>query len=576
LKDRGEITTRSFGLYIGTAYPRAGGAINGSLTLGGYDSGRLEGNSTTFSVASDFDVRAGETPFRVRVESVTLFDGNSNNESIPLTTAPYDAFITTDQFGMTLPPSVTDTFVERTSATAEDNEFSEQTFALPADSNYTMTVTLANNLTITIPANEMRNASNASPITSTPANLTTPLLGSHFLSKVYLTVNYDASPPAFYLAQASPHGPYVLPEPICSSTVPAQAEPVNISSWKRNGIIGAVLGGVIGGIGLTFAIWWCWSKARQQKLSKLAEGEDEEAKAGLAIKDGISRRFGAIFSPFDRRRKGKGRSADYQPADTYHAKKPSWSSISDQNESDFAMQQFEPVPIPSAYNHANGSGALTLVDAAVTTPPFDKQHIVDPEQPREPGHFPEAPPTLVIGAAISSPDDIHPALRDISPVSPISAYFDSSTATYPADFPLPASPPQSSPMSSRRDATSVTPTPIAGAAALGLVLPPLLNAHGVRPTSLRGEIVQDGDGLRTPGADSLGDEDREVTLTASLRTDTNGSSDDLAGEDTGWAAPVRRSKTLLPAFTGQARTAQKVKVVPINVRGGSLKGKSGR
>ncbi|ETN44541.1 uncharacterized protein HMPREF1541_10211 [Cyphellophora europaea CBS 101466] len=596
------ITTRSFGLYVGTAYPRPGGAINGSLTLGGYDSGRFTGTSHNFTLDNVFNLEEGETPFRVTIDSLTLQDANNNNATTRLNNDSFSAYLTTDQFSMTFPTDMTDAFVSATGAgDPTNNDFSEPTFPLPSNANFSLTITIQNGPTVEIPWYEMRNASNASPIspprsTNSTSTSNTALLGALFLSHLYLTVNYDATPPAFYLAEALPHGPYVMTQPLCADTIPVMAAQVRLSSWRANGVIGAVLGGVIGGIGLAFAAWWCFVKVQQRKLSKLGEAEDEEIKgAALVIRNGVVKGVGgsgagsrsprasgrggkraALVGIMKGRRndgKGKGKGVAYGGID--RPKKISWSGSSENSGSDEAdrggydMQQFSPVAIPAAYGYPTGDAGASH-NHTQQQPQQQQHHHSDPltTNPPQQHSSHHHPSVLAIGQAISSPSDTQaPPLRSISPVSPMSTLFSSDNedderehfapATQPAGFPLPAAAAAYSQSQSYSNSNSNSPSPPSR-----LQQPPL----DLQPPPTLGGAGAGGDGGL-------------VSLTSSLRTSETGGSGSggslSSSSPAAGSRPELRLKTAVGSgFNGEARTAKKLRLVPVNGgdgRGGSVR-----
>lgn len=605
LASLGEITTRSFGLYVGTAYPRAGGAINGSLTLGGYDSGRLSGSAHNFTLATDYDVSRNETPFRVTIESLALLDTKNGNTSIPLTNTSFDAYLTTDQFSMTFPAATTNAFVASTAAEQLPNDFSEPSFYLAPSTNYTLQITLSTGLTITIPPDELRNASNASPI-SAPLSPSSPaLLGTAFLSHLYLTANYDATPsPSFHLNNALPHGPYVMTRPLCAASVPVMAEPVHISSFRAQGLIGAVLGGVIGGIGAAFALWWCWARvalrrrerAEQRRRDGVAEDEEMKGALGIARALGSPRSLyskdGAYGPPGDagaaagggtrvklkgfllkggRRRgrdyKGKSRDVRYGDIDDRKGKKGSWSGSSDSDDHNghnngenqgYDMQQFSPVAVPAAYygGHRSSPGGGVADDGS------GYAHAAQQAQHAQHQHQYEAE-GYMIGQAISTPPldgeqrqqprgNSHSdggALRSISPVSPLSDVF----ATEPADYPLPAS----SHSKTHSSSSSPPPRPASGlrgpvgvggsssgggGGGDGYADVPLHDDHGHDTDN-----DNSGDGSASASASFLG------TPLGYYNSSQASSRPDL------WLQTSREGV----AFSGHARTAKKLKVMPV-------------
>ncbi|RMZ88448.1 hypothetical protein DV736_g4327, partial [Chaetothyriales sp. CBS 134916] len=275
LYDQGSISSRSFGFYVGAAYARAGGAANGSLTLGGHDSGRWTEPIYDFPIFPLTSPTDGSTPFKVTVQSISLL--NADNTTLgQLNDSPFDAYISTSQFPLTLPDDATSKFAALTKGTPNTNPY-DTTFELPSSFTGSLSITLSTGLTVTIPNSELRNASNISPVSSIPAasNSSTaspppivPVLGTSFLSHLYLIVQYSSTPPTFHLAPVLPFGAYVQVVSLCDSSTLTPAPPVSVSSFAAKGIVGAIIGGVIGGIGLTFTVWWCARRYYIRKAHK--------------------------------------------------------------------------------------------------------------------------------------------------------------------------------------------------------------------------------------------------------------------------------------------------------------------
>jgi len=250
------ISSRSYGLYLGTAYPRAGGAINGSLTLGGYDAGRfetLDGFSSDWSMVDDV---SNTLKLNVHVSQISLTFFNGSNTTINLVDSSFHAEITTSQYPLTLPKSVTQKFASALSATPSNNDDNSLRTAEPFNGN--LTVTLSDGFTISFPPEWVSNASNISPISADPltsssdeSNDDTFLLGTSFLSYLYLTVNYDSNTPQFNLFHALPDAPYVYTTTMCPNVVPTPYTAPSLSRFAGSGAAGAIVGGVIGGIAVT-------------------------------------------------------------------------------------------------------------------------------------------------------------------------------------------------------------------------------------------------------------------------------------------------------------------------------------
>ncbi|EXJ91684.1 hypothetical protein A1O3_00234 [Capronia epimyces CBS 606.96] len=295
LSDQRLIATRSFGLYLGTAYEPANGAINGSLTLGGYDSGRLQGDVYNFSIVNPVGPAAMNSPFKVSVTQMTL--STADGKGTDLLNASLDAYITTSQYQLDLPAAVTQKFADETGATTsaaaddDDEAGGNPVLRLPNNFDATLTISLAGGLNITYDAQWLRNVSNKSPISagsiasssknttaSTNTNTEVGLFGSAFLSSIYFIANYDAQPPTFHLAAARPQGPYVLTQTLCADTVPVAAKSTKISSFSKAGMTGAIVAGVVGGIGFSFACYWLFRKWMQSRLRR------KQRRAAMEIK----------------------------------------------------------------------------------------------------------------------------------------------------------------------------------------------------------------------------------------------------------------------------------------------------
>ncbi|KIX99303.1 uncharacterized protein Z520_04879 [Fonsecaea multimorphosa CBS 102226] len=274
------ISSRSFGLYMGTAYEQANGVINGSLTLGGYDSGRFQGDVHNFTI-SPAQSDAEHSPFVVSVGQMTLTA--SDGTTTDLLTEAFDAHLTTSQYHLNLPSDVTRKFSQQTGATTSNDGL--EVFRLPDDFDSTLTITLESGMSVTYESDWLKNVSNDSPISTgsvsnTSTNQTVNFFGTAFLSQLYFIANYDSSPPTFHLANALPHAPYVFTQTLCPNTVPTPAPKSNLSSFGTSGLTGAILGGVVGGIGLSFVIFWLFRKWMQRRMWR---EQAEQAMKGKGI-----------------------------------------------------------------------------------------------------------------------------------------------------------------------------------------------------------------------------------------------------------------------------------------------------
>ncbi|KIW12204.1 hypothetical protein PV08_09480 [Exophiala spinifera] len=266
------ISSRSFGLYTGAAYAQSNGAMNGSLTLGGCDSGRFGGNVYNFTIVEP-NPDADHSPFKVLVTQMMLDTGNGSKTEL---LDGFDAYITTSQYPLSLPAGVTKKLADITGASPSNDAL--DVLRLPSDFDGTLTITLEGGLNLTYNSEWLRNISNNSPISAAPlstssgnSTATSPsLLGSAFLSNVYFMANYDSHPPTFQLASALPQGLYVQTKTLCPNTVPVAAKATKISSFGRAGLTGAIVASVLGGIGFSFACFWCFRKYMRRRMRKRA------------------------------------------------------------------------------------------------------------------------------------------------------------------------------------------------------------------------------------------------------------------------------------------------------------------
>lgn len=251
LADTGRVAGRTYSIYVGSGMNRAGGVINGSLTLGGYDTGRFTGSIYSFPM------KEGEpNPLTVQVSDVVINEESGSSEAVSLlknggphnneTIEPFEAEITTDRYPMVLPYKVTQAF--KALLFAEKSEMPDGSLRLRKNFGGSMSIKLSGGFTITIPNNVMFNETQITPMAEREQDSTEPFfLSLAWLSQVYLMVDIETS--KFFLAQAVAENEFVTPETFCPGETPKSNELKKSDDFTSKGMVGAVIGGVIGGLG---------------------------------------------------------------------------------------------------------------------------------------------------------------------------------------------------------------------------------------------------------------------------------------------------------------------------------------
>ncbi|KAF2488357.1 acid protease [Lophium mytilinum] len=282
LYDQNMIAGRTYSLYIGSGMDRAGGVINGSNVFGGYDAGRFKGDVHKYPMRTD-----DASPFPVTVQDIVISDGGDSTSNISLFDPasfsdlksrpdPFEARLTTEQYPLSLPYAITQNYIKKLSAGPSGN--SDGSLKLNKPFAGTMTIILSDGFTITMPNNVMFNASGISPVAARDENSTEPfLLSVAFLSQVYLMADYDTY--QFFLATAIQEQKAVMPRTFCPKSTPVPYIPPKTSSFAHQGMIGAVIGGVVGGIGLICFASCLFLGIRSSRAARKAERAEEEEKA---------------------------------------------------------------------------------------------------------------------------------------------------------------------------------------------------------------------------------------------------------------------------------------------------------
>lgn len=286
LAARDMVAGKTYSLYIGQGFDRAGGKVNGSNVLGGYDSGRFTGTPHQYPMNI-----ANPHPMSVRIQDIVITD-SSNNSNVSLfdTTvftemksrpAVFEAQITTEQFPLSLPYQLTRNFIARTGA-EPDNTWGDNSLKLKNPFNGTLTIVLDDGFTVTFPPEVLMNASNITPIQSRAEDSKAPFsLGTAFLGQVYLMADFETN--NFFLAEAIQKNNMVIPVPFCPKTTPEAYQRPRQSAWQRQGLVGAVIGGIIGGLGTLTALYCLWSVwMRKKDERKLKRELEKNAKTKMA------------------------------------------------------------------------------------------------------------------------------------------------------------------------------------------------------------------------------------------------------------------------------------------------------
>lgn len=273
------IAGRTYSLYIGQGFDRAGGAVNGSNTFGGYDAGRFTAPVHAYKMKD-----SNASPFTVRVKDITITGTDGRNVSLfdksafPNTDAgPFDAQLTTDQYPLSLPFSVTENFKRQLNARPDpENRFGDDSLQLPAPFSGSMTIVLDDGFRVTLPGELLANASNISPVQNRAKNDTRPFyLSTAFLTQVYLMADFDAY--TFFLAPAVQKNNMVMPTTFCPKSTPIPYVRPKQNAWVKQGLIGAVIGAVLGGIGISICAY-CFYAAWVRRRAEKKEEDEEKAR----------------------------------------------------------------------------------------------------------------------------------------------------------------------------------------------------------------------------------------------------------------------------------------------------------
>ncbi|KAJ4377456.1 hypothetical protein N0V83_000281 [Neocucurbitaria cava] len=277
------IAGKTYSLYIGQGFDRAGGVVNGSNVFGGYDSGRFTGTPNQYPMNI-----ANVNPMSVRVKDIIITDSNNANVSLfdntvftDMKSRPdeFEAQITTEQFPFSFPYQITQNIIAKLGA-VQDNTWGDNSLKLKNAFNGTLSIVLDDGFTVTLPPEVLMNASNITPIQDRDEKSTAPFyLGTAFLGQVYLMADYESD--NFFLAPAVQKNNMVMPVTFCPKSTPVAYERPNQSAWQRQGLIGAVVGGVLGGLGAIaalYCLWITWMRKKDERKLKRELKKNRESK----------------------------------------------------------------------------------------------------------------------------------------------------------------------------------------------------------------------------------------------------------------------------------------------------------
>ena len=279
---------------MGHGFDRAGGRVNGSNVFGGYDAGRFVDPVHKYTMSN-----TTTSPLVVRVKDIVISETNNANANVSLfdtaafpsmSSRPgaFDAQITTDQFPLSLPYEITQNFISHLDA-EEDNTWGDNSLKLKNPFNGSLTIVLDDGFEVTIPPSVLVNASNITPVQSRPKDSTAPFyLSTAFLTQVYLMADFEKS--SFFLATAVQKNNIVMPTTFCPGATPTAYQRPNQNAFLKQGLIGAVIGGVLGSFGIGICAY-CFILscrrnvaerrierriAKSQRAAKMAQFEVEE------------------------------------------------------------------------------------------------------------------------------------------------------------------------------------------------------------------------------------------------------------------------------------------------------------
>lgn len=232
---------------------------------------------------------AGSSPLSVRVKDIVISETNNPNANVSLfdpaafpsmTSRPdaFDAQITTDQYPLSLPYALTQNFISRVGAEEDAaNTWGDSSLIVPSGFNGSLTIVLDDGFSVTLPPSVLTNASNITPVQARPKNATSPFyLSTAFLTQVYLMADFERQ--SFFLASAVQKNNFVMPTTFCPGATPAAYQRPTTNAFLKQGLIGAVIGGVLGVIGIAICAYCFVASCRRRVAERRVERRMEESR----------------------------------------------------------------------------------------------------------------------------------------------------------------------------------------------------------------------------------------------------------------------------------------------------------
>ncbi|KAJ4293478.1 hypothetical protein N0V90_008761 [Kalmusia sp. IMI 367209] len=292
LKDAKSIPSLSYGYTAGVPYRSL--KIPGSLTLGGYDQGRM-GENLKVPINDDDD-----RPLTIAVQKITASD--SLNGDVELSTTPFLAPIDSSVTDLWLPKSVCDEFESAFGLqyNSETNRYilaSRNQTLLQQNSpslNFTIgsQLTDGTNITIQLPYSAF-DLQAGLPIFMDPlsyfpirraVNSSQYMIGRVLLQEMYLVVDYERNffnvSQANY-SQAAPAVNIVTIEPVDMPTDRNSTTGSPNDSGKKHRLSSGIIAGVsvaaIFVVALLIGIWWYYHPRRRQRFELEARSNDQSS-----------------------------------------------------------------------------------------------------------------------------------------------------------------------------------------------------------------------------------------------------------------------------------------------------------